>query len=128
MLFSCRGLRLILGTVLSDIAYSRAEIDQARLLVLSAARQIDLHKAKGALKEIGIAKVRLDLNPQLIHQFMVPTMALKVVDRAMQVYGAEGISQDQPLAYMYAGLRTLRYADVSLSIELGLNRSYLGSG
>jgi alkylation response protein AidB-like acyl-CoA dehydrogenase len=40
-------------------------------------------------------------------------MALKVIDRAMQVHGAEGISQDQPLAYMYANLRTLRYADVS---------------
>lgn len=40
-------------------------------------------------------------------------MALKVVDRAMQVFGAEGLSQDQPLAEMYAHLRTLRYADVS---------------
>lgn len=40
-------------------------------------------------------------------------MALRVVDRAMQSFGAEGISQDQPLAQMYAGLRTLRYADVS---------------
>lgn len=40
-------------------------------------------------------------------------MALKVVDRAMQSFGAEGISQDTPLAQMYAGLRTLRYADVS---------------
>lgn len=40
-------------------------------------------------------------------------MALQVVDRAMQSFGAEGISQDQPLAQMYAGLRTLRYADVS---------------
>lgn len=38
-------------------------------------------------------------------------MALTVVDRAMQSYGAEGISQDQDLAYTYAGLRTLRYAD-----------------
>ena len=40
-------------------------------------------------------------------------MALRVVDRAMQVHGAEGISQDKPLAYYYAQLRTLRYADVS---------------
>jgi hypothetical protein len=40
-------------------------------------------------------------------------MALRVVDRAMQVHGAEGISQDKPLAYYYATLRTLRYADVS---------------
>lgn len=46
-----------IGTVLADIAHSRAELDQARFLVLSAARQIDLRGAKGALKEIGIAKV-----------------------------------------------------------------------
>ncbi|ORX33911.1 acyl-CoA dehydrogenase/oxidase [Kockovaella imperatae] len=87
------------GTVLADIAHCRAEIEQARFLVLSAARQIDLNRAKGALKEIGISK------------FTVPGVALRVLDRAMQVYGAEGISQDQPLAAMYAGLRTLRYAD-----------------
>jgi acyl-CoA dehydrogenase len=41
-------------------------------------------------------------------------MALKVVDRAIQVHGAEGISQDQPLAYFWASLRTLKFADVSL--------------
>jgi acyl-CoA dehydrogenase len=45
------------GTVIADIAKSRAEIEGARLLVLSAALQIDKYKAKGALKEIGIAKV-----------------------------------------------------------------------
>lgn len=43
----------------------------------------------------------------------MPEMALRVVDRAIQVHGAEGISQDQPLAYFYASLRTLRFADVS---------------
>lgn len=48
---------LAVGTVVSDIAKSRAEIESARLLVLSAALQIDKFKAKGALKEIGIAKV-----------------------------------------------------------------------
>jgi len=67
--------------------------------VLSAALQIDKHKAKGALKEIGIAK------------FVVPAMACSVVDRAMQAFGAEGLSQDQPLAAMFANLRTLRLAD-----------------
>jgi acyl-CoA dehydrogenase len=87
------------GTILSDIAKSRAEIDSARLLVLSAARRIDQVKAKGALKEIGLAK------------FTVPEMALRIVDRAIQSYGAEGISQDTPLAEMWAGLRTLRFAD-----------------
>ncbi|CDZ96372.1 acyl-dehydrogenase nm domain-like protein [Phaffia rhodozyma] len=87
------------GTVLSDIARSRAELESSRLLVLAAAHQIDKVGAKGAMKEIGIAK------------FTVPSMALQVVDRAMQAFGAEGISQDAPLAYFYAGLRTLRYAD-----------------
>ncbi|KAF9646988.1 acyl-CoA dehydrogenase NM domain-like protein [Thelephora ganbajun] len=87
------------GTVLSDIAKSRADIDGARLLVLSAALQIDKYQAKGALKEIGIAK------------FVVPSMALQVVDRAIQAFGAEGVSQDQFLAESWAGLRTLRLAD-----------------
>ncbi|CDO74026.1 hypothetical protein BN946_scf185043.g76 [Trametes cinnabarina] len=87
------------GTVIADIAKSRAEIESARLLVLSAALQIDKAKAKGALKEIGIAK------------FVVPSMACQVIDRAIQSYGAEGVSQDTPLAAMYAGLRTLRIAD-----------------
>ncbi|KZT36800.1 acyl-CoA dehydrogenase NM domain-like protein [Sistotremastrum suecicum HHB10207 ss-3] len=87
------------GTVVADIAHCRAEIEGARLLVLSAALQIDKYKAKGAMKEIAIAK------------FVVPTMALNVLDRAMQAFGAEGLSQDQELAAAYAGLRTLRLAD-----------------
>jgi len=87
------------GTVIAEIAKSRAEIEAARLLVLSAALQIDKYKAKGALKEIGMAK------------FVVPAMACNVVDRAMQAFGAEGLSQDQELASMYAQLRTLRFAD-----------------
>ncbi|KAG1820418.1 acyl-CoA dehydrogenase/oxidase [Suillus subaureus] len=87
------------GTVVAEIARSRAEIESARLLVLSAALQIDKQRAKGALKEIGIAK------------FVVPAMACRVVDRAMQAYGAEGLSQDQELASMFAQLRTLRLAD-----------------
>jgi acyl-CoA dehydrogenase len=49
-------------------------------------------------------------------QFTVPQMALRVIDRAMQVHGAEGISQDTPLAAFYAGVRTLRFADVSGSV------------
>ncbi|KZW03959.1 acyl-CoA dehydrogenase NM domain-like protein [Exidia glandulosa HHB12029] len=87
------------GTIVADIAKSRAEIDAARWLVLSAAAKIDSHKAKGALKEIGMAK------------FVVPSMALTVVDRAMQAHGAEGVCQDTFLARAYAGLRTLRFAD-----------------
>lgn len=44
-------------------------------------------------------------------QLTVPKMALAVVDRAIQAFGAEGLSQDQPLAYMWVSLRTLRFAD-----------------
>ncbi len=89
------------GTVVADLARSRIEIDAARLLVLSAANNIDKVRAKGAKKDIGMAKV------------LVPTTALNVLDRAIQSFGAEGLSQDQPLAHWYAGLRTLRFADVS---------------
>ncbi|KAJ6516122.1 acyl-CoA dehydrogenase/oxidase [Mycena sanguinolenta] len=87
------------GAVIAEIAKSRAEIEGARMLVLSAALQIDKYQAKGALKEIGIAK------------FVVPSMALTVVDRAIQSFGAEGVCQDQALARTWAGLRTLRIAD-----------------
>lgn len=87
------------GTIVADIARSRMQIDQARLLVISAANMIDKSDAKGAMRDIGMSKV------------VVPTMALEVVDRAMQAHGAEGISQDTPMAAAYAGLRTLRYAD-----------------
>jgi len=87
------------GAIIADIARCRAEIESSRLLVLSAALQIDRVQAKGALKEIGIAK------------FVVPMMACQVIDRAIQAFGAEGVSQDQFLARAYAGLRTLRIAD-----------------
>ncbi|KAJ7228883.1 acyl-CoA dehydrogenase/oxidase [Mycena pura] len=87
------------GAVVAEIAKSRADIESARMLVLSAALQIDKYQAKGALKEIGIAK------------FVVPSMALTVIDRTIQAFGAEGVSQDQALAATWAGLRTLRIAD-----------------
>lgn len=87
------------GTIVHNITMSRLEIDQARFLVLNAAKRIDEVKAKGALKEIGMAKI------------VAPSMLLKVVDRAMQAHGAGGISQDTPLAKFYAGGRTLRFAD-----------------
>ncbi|KAJ7904267.1 acyl-CoA dehydrogenase/oxidase [Mycena olivaceomarginata] len=88
--------------VIAEIAKSRAEIESARMLVLSAALQIDKYQAKGALKEIGIAK------------FVVPSMALTVVDRAIQAFGAEGVCQDQELAKTWVGLRILRIADVHI--------------
>ncbi|CAO3609164.1 unnamed protein product [Cunninghamella echinulata] len=87
------------GTIISDIARSRIEIDQARFLVLNAAQKIDERDAKHALKEISMAKVA------------VPNMALNVIDRAMQAHGAGGLSSDFPLAKYYAGVRTLRFAD-----------------
>ncbi|KAI8852946.1 acyl-CoA dehydrogenase domain protein [Chytridium lagenaria] len=87
------------GSTMDAIAASRAEIDQARLLVLRAADKIDRVGAKNAMNDIGLAKV------------VVPSMCLRVIDRAIQAHGAAGVCQDFPLAYMYAGQRTLRIAD-----------------
>ncbi|CAG8762187.1 2186_t:CDS:2, partial [Acaulospora morrowiae] len=78
------------GTILSDIAHSRMIIDQARFLVLNAADMIDKVGAKGALKEIGMAKA------------IVPDMLLKVLDRSIQSHGAGGLCSDFPLAQMYS--------------------------
>lgn len=87
------------GVILEWIAKSRLEIDAARLIVLNAAMKIDEKDAKNALKEIAEAKV------------LVPQMALTVIDRAVQSYGAAGVCQDTPLANMWAQIRTLRIAD-----------------
>lgn len=87
------------GVILEWVAKSRIEIDAARLVVLNAAIKIDDFGAKGALKEIAEAKV------------LVPQMALTVIDRAVQSFGAAGVSQDTPLANMWAQIRTLRLAD-----------------
>ncbi|KAI9807295.1 MAG: hypothetical protein M1833_000038 [Piccolia ochrophora] len=87
------------GVILEWIAKSRMEMDSARLVVLNAAIKIDESDAKGALKEIAEAKV------------LVPQMALTVIDRAVQSYGGGGVSQDTPLASMWAQIRTLRIAD-----------------
>ncbi|KAG9564418.1 hypothetical protein KCU79_g5086, partial [Aureobasidium melanogenum] len=99
------------------IAKSRVEIDSARLSVLNAAITIDTKDAKFALKEIAEAKV------------LVPTMALKVIDRAIQAYGGAGVSQDTPLANMYAQGRTMRIVDgpdeVHL-VQLGRNENKRG--
>lgn len=87
------------GVIIEWIAKSRIEIDSARLTVLNAAVRIDSADAKAALKEIAQAKV------------LVPQMALTVIDRAVQTYGAMGVCQDTPLASMWANVRTLRIAD-----------------
>ena len=87
------------GVILEWVAKSRLEIDAARLVVLEAAMKIDQGDAKGALKEIAEAKV------------MVPKVALEVIDRAVQAFGAMGVCQDTPLANMWAQMRTLRIAD-----------------
>lgn len=87
------------GVILEWVAKSRIEIDAARLIVLNAAIKIDDLGAKGALKEIAQAKV------------LVPQMALTVIDRAVQSFGAAGVCQDTPLANMWAQIRTLRLAD-----------------
>lgn len=87
------------GVIIEWVARSRIEIDAARLIVLNAAIKIDQGGAKSALKEIAQAKV------------LVPNMALTVIDRAVQSYGAAGVSQDTPLAATWANIRTLKLAD-----------------
>ncbi len=87
------------GVVREWIADSRIEIEQARLLTLKAAYLMDTVGHKGAAIEISAIKV------------VAPNMALRVVDRAIQAHGGGGVSDDFPLAEMYAGLRTLRFAD-----------------
>jgi acyl-CoA dehydrogenase len=94
------GKRLAdLGGNLDVVAQSRVEIEMVRLLVLRAADRLDHFGAKVARSDISQAKL------------VAPTMALAIVDRAIQMHGAEGLSQDSPLAALYARLRTLRLAD-----------------
>ena len=87
------------GTVREQIALSRIEIDQARLLVLKAADLIDKFGAKGARSEIAAIKVS------------APKVCLDVIDRAIQVHGGAGVSDDTRLARMWANARTLRIVD-----------------
>jgi acyl-CoA dehydrogenase len=87
------------GVIQEWIADSRIEIEQVRLLTLKAAWLMDTVGNKGAAIEVSAIKV------------VAPNMALRVVDRAIQAHGAAGVSDDVPLAAMWAGLRTLRLAD-----------------
>jgi acyl-CoA dehydrogenase len=87
------------GVVQQQIAESRMEIEQVRLLILKTAWMIDELGARHARAEIAAIKV------------LAPRVACAVVDRAIQVHGGAGVSDDVPLAEMYAGARVLRIAD-----------------
>ena len=87
------------GVIQQWIADSRIEIEQVRLLVLKTAWLMDTVGSKGARIEISAIKVA------------APDVALRVIDRAIQAHGGMGVSDDVPLASMYAHVRTLRLAD-----------------
>jgi len=110
------------GVVGDLIAQSRIDIDQARLLVLKTAWLIDQYGAKGARTEIAAIKVA------------APAMATAVIDRAIEVFGGAGVSDDTPLAYFYAWARALRIVDGPDAVhrrsiardELKRERPYVG--
>lgn len=87
------------GTVQEAVAESRCAIEQARLLTLAAAAQLDRDGIKAAKDAIGMIKI------------VAPKMACAVIDRAMQIHGGAGLSEDFFLAQAYAGARALRLAD-----------------
>ncbi len=86
-------------TIREQIAESRIEIEQARLLTLHSANKIDQEGGKAARKEIAMIKVA------------VPRVSIRVIDRAIEVFGGAGVTDDFPLAAHYANARTLRIVD-----------------
>jgi acyl-CoA dehydrogenase len=87
------------SSVRQDIALSACEIEQTRLLVLSAADKMDKVGNKEAKDLIAMIKI------------VTPQMALRVIDRAIQILGGKGVGSDTPLAHFFAAARTLRLAD-----------------
>jgi acyl-CoA dehydrogenase len=105
------------GVVAAQVAEARMAIEQARLLVLKTAWLIDTRGVQAAAAEVAAIKV------------VVPRMACKVIDDAIQVHGGAGVSDDTPLAAMYAGARTLRIADGPDEVHVrSVARAELGRG
>jgi acyl-CoA dehydrogenase len=100
------------SSIRQEVARSACEIEQARLLVLSAADKIDRVGSKSAKDLISMIKI------------VVPGMAATVIDRAIQIMGGKGMSSDTPLAHFYAAARSLRLADGPDEVHM----SQLGKG
>ena len=111
------------GPVREDIAHSFCEIEQARMLTLRAADKMDREGNKAARDLIAAAKI------------VVPSMAARVIDRAMQVFGAMGVTPDTPLSYLWSWGRAMRYFDgpdevhlrTLARVELAKARANLGA-
>ncbi|CAH6719538.1 hypothetical protein CLIB1444_02S10836 [[Candida] jaroonii] len=86
-------------TFINSLAQHKIDIQKCRLLVLNAAHKIDISNAKSAMRDIAIAKIE------------TPRTIIRIIDWCIQMFGAQGVSQDTELARMYAHARTLRIAD-----------------